>query len=411
VKDQNINDVSTLDHEKKVVGEQLKQEANVVAKKEEEPSVEKVNNNEPAPQEHAVAQSRNEKGREKGLIEEHQDTELIIQHKEEVIAEVSEEEEETTHEEKEESDEKEAEEGQDGDEEEEEEEEEEEIVDVKYSEGSSHSSLLAASVSLKGRREHNEDRSVVNTSLPAHPNISVFAVFDGHDGAAASSFCSKNLVKFVTTNKLFSEDMKLSLTQGFLKTDQKFLEKLEDSGTTAVVAVVTDEKVFVANTGDSRCVVSVAGVAKALSRDHKPNLKDELARIEATGRSVEESSEIVFGKRVKVARIDGKLAVSRAIGDAEYKDDPSAEPAQHAVTAVPEIQEIEINQENPSFLVLACDGLWDVMTNQEVVDFVATRIGSATTHEQLMEVAKELVENAISTLGSSDNVTVVLVKF
>jgi len=258
-------------------------------------------------------------------------------------------------------------------------------------------------------RPRNEDRFVIDTESFAH--ASVFAVFDGHDGPAASEFCAKHLVKAIKSSKYYPKNMKYTLTDTYLRMDHKFLNKGADGGSTAVVAFLDKNKtLYVANAGDSRCVAGVAGKAVALSVDHKPDLPNEKERIEAANHEVQQKVEIVQGKRTKVARVDGKLAVSRAIGDSDFKDDPSASASKQAVTAMPEVQSMKISSDL-SFVVLACDGLYDVMTDQDIVDFVQPRLGSVITPDQLIAVAKELVNHAITDLGSTDNVTALLLKF
>ena len=122
------------------------------------------------------------------------------------------------------------------------------------------------------------------------------------------------------------------------------------AGCTAVVALVLHKKIFVANLGDSRCVlIDKKGLALPLSTDHKPQNELERHRIEAAGASVSED------------RVNGNLAVSRALGDCEYKD-RSLQPEEQAVTALPEVTEYARDGQE-DFLVLACDGIWDCMTN------------------------------------------------
>jgi len=183
----------------------------------------------------------------------------------------------------------------------------------------------------------------------------------------------------------------------------------DNVGCTAVTALVTPTSIVVANSGDSRAVLCRAGVAIPLSQDHKPNLETERARIEAAGCRVE---EVAGGSRTHY-RVNGNLNLSRAIGDLEYKRRSDLPASAQAITCTPEIQTLPIVPED-EFLILACDGIWDVMSDQQAVDFVKTRIRDEAT--VLSGVCSELLDACItadprqtSGLGA-DNMTCVIVR-
>lgn len=123
------------------------------------------------------------------------------------------------------------------------------------------------------------------------------------------------------------------------------------AGTTAVVAVINGDKLTVANAGDSRCVLARGGTAVDMSIDHKPEMEEERKRIYDAG------AVIVEG------RVNGNINLSRSIGDLEYKENADLPPERQAVTAFPEIKEVTLGQ-NDDFLIIACDGIWDVLTSQ-----------------------------------------------
>ena len=152
----------------------------------------------------------------------------------------------------------------------------------------------------------------------------------------------------------------------FLETDVALLKSGTDSsGCTAVTLVITpDGKLVCGNAGDSRCVLSRGGKAVPLSFDHKPTNEEETRRIMAAGGTV------------SGGRVQGNLALSRAIGDFEFKQGTHLTPEQQMVTADPEVTITQLVPED-EFIVLACDGIWDVMTNEEVVDFVSQRLPHA----------------------------------
>jgi len=130
--------------------------------------------------------------------------------------------------------------------------------------------------SKKGRRKKNEDAHTVLTSLPQDPTTSFFAVYDGHGGNKASRYCAKKLHQNVVERKCYKTDKRKALHKGFILTDEKFLEKFVKDGCTAIVALLTsDNHLYVANAGDSRCIIYKDGTVTAMSHDHKPNDEDE----------------------------------------------------------------------------------------------------------------------------------------
>lgn len=110
-------------------------------------------------------------------------------------------------------------------------------------------------------------------------------------------------------------------------------EYADQAGTTACVLLVTKDKIYCANSGDSRAVLCSSDKAVALSEDHKPQHPAEEKRILASGHCVDDD------------RVDGNLALSRAIGDFQYKDSAVLSPEEQAVTCNPDITERERNHQ------------------------------------------------------------------
>jgi len=276
--------------------------------------------------------------------------------------------------------------------------------------------LFAGSASEKGNNSYNEDRFTIVKSIPEDPTSAFFAIYDGHGGDKASSYCAKHLHTYVVNHNTYRANKSLALTEGFKETDKAFLKKLEDSGSTAnaVLIDLNTKKIYCANTGDSRSVLSSKKKAAPLSEDHKPGNPVEKKRIIAAGHTVEREQILVRGKRVPLDRVDGQVAVSRAIGDGDFKDLPDAPAENQAITCVPELKERDVNSKD-EFVVLACDGLWDVMKNQEVVDYVYKQLYKDSkepiSDERLSVVASNLVNYAIKDRESPDNVTAVIVAF
>lgn len=172
-----------------------------------------------------------------------------------------------------------------------------------------------------------------------------------------------------------------------------------DSGCTAVVVLKVDNKIFVANAGDSRAVVSRGGTAKDLSEDHKPEDETERTRIEKAG-----------GKVTQEGRVNGGLNLSRALGDHSYKQNASLPASEQMIVALPDVTELTLEPQD-EFIVIACDGIWNSLSSQEVVDFVKENM----QHKKLSVICEELFEKCLApdTHGDGtgcDNMTCIIVK-
>ena len=261
-----------------------------------------------------------------------------------------------------------------------------------------------------------------------------FAVYDGHGGARASQFASKHLHDLLfqhlppstpaalaqsptgsslssisstlsssllhsttansTTNSLSTSATAASasaspssaLTSAFLDLDRQWLDLASvnswDDGSTAISALIHNHTLYVANVGDSRAVLASSGQAIDMSSDHKPSRLDEKERIEALGGRI-----IHYG----TWRVEGVLAVTRSIGDRRLKK---------YVSAHPEVR-VRRLQTGDDWLILASDGVWDVMTSQQAVDVVC---GCADVRQ-----AAILLTNTAYQRNSQDNITTMIV--
>lgn len=205
------------------------------------------------------------------------------------------------------------------------------------------------------------------------------------------------------------DSMRSVLQNAFKIVNESFLGELEDGGCTACFSVVINNTLWVANAGDSRCIIGGKdGKVKFATVDHKPDNPTEKARIVAADHTVEIVQELANGKRIPVARVDGNLACSRSIGDSDMKDFGVPQEKQ-AVTCVPDVFEHPIAAGTDRFVVLASDGLWDVMSSEQVAEFVYKRIKKGKIDQGVVDsVANELVLHATRKLKSYDNTTVVL---
>ena len=177
------------------------------------------------------------------------------------------------------------------------------------------------------------------------------------------------------------------------------------AGCTSVVVAIRNGYVITANAGDSRAVLSRAGKAVALSWDHKPQSEIESSRIKNAGGFVSENG-----------RVNGNLNLSRSIGDLKYKVDKSLKREEQIITAEPDIHIEKLDTEKDEFLILACDGIWDVLTRQEAVDEVRKRI-LADRKAKLSDICSDILKNvclAETTQGSMgkgcDNMTLMVVR-
>ncbi|XP_051919370.1 protein phosphatase 1G [Hippocampus zosterae] len=178
-----------------------------------------------------------------------------------------------------------------------------------------------------------------------------------------------------------------------------------DSGTTAVVALIRGKQLIVANAGDSRCVVSERGKAVDMSYDHKPEDELELSRIKKAG-----------GKVTMDGRVNGGLNLSRAIGDHFYKRNKVLPPEEQMISAMPDVKVLTLNDDH-DFMVIACDGIWNVLSSQEVVDFISDRIKPDQSGARpLSSIVEELLDHCLApdTSGDGtgcDNMTCMIVTF
>ncbi|XP_010448328.1 PREDICTED: protein phosphatase 2C 56 [Camelina sativa] len=248
-----------------------------------------------------------------------------------------------------------------------------------------------------------------------------FGVYDGHGGSQVANYCRERmhlaLAEEVAKEKpmlcdgdTWLEKWKRALFNSFLRVDSE-IESVapETVGSTSVVSVVFPTHIFVANCGDSRAVLCRGKTALPLSVDHKPDREDEAARIEAAGGKVIQWNG---------ARVFGVLAMSRSIGDRYLKPSIIPDPE---VTAVKRVKEDDC-------LILASDGVWDVITDEEACEMARKRIllwhkknavagdASLLADERrkegkdpaAMSAAEYLSKLAIQR-GSKDNISVVVV--
>lgn len=206
----------------------------------------------------------------------------------------------------------------------------------------------------QGQRQSMEDRSVVYGQLQGRQDMDLFAVFDGHGSRGEADFAAAYLPACLMheLEKAPAGDVHGLMCSALRQTSNAMRGQGQGmtTGTTAVVAVIADSQLHVANVGDSNAVLSFAdGSARTLTVEHKPNLPSERARIEAL-----DGGLVTVSQRNGIARVQGQLAVSRALGDFHLEPYVTSEPS----TVTVDLTSAEGN--GPEYLILACDGVWDV---------------------------------------------------
>lgn len=298
--------------------------------------------------------------------------------------------------------------------------------------------------------------------------VSIFALFDGHGGDNCSNFLSgghhknensrsKGVAKWIvysferhgygayvkvgdgSGDKEGSPEYKVSppntkrafktmqglimqiLKDAFFLQDQELYQYFSNSscGSTAVVAVIINfEDLYVVNGGDSRCILSSksSGI-KTMSFDHKPQHIGELLRINDNGGTV------------SLGRVGGVLALSRAFGDFQFKrgvyysnnryngyklrQSSGIPPQESQVTVEPDVLMHKIDYTRDEFLVLGCDGIWDIYSNKQLVQFIKYHL---TLGVSLDGIVAKILDHGIAQANSNtgvgfDNMTVIIVVF
>jgi len=247
-----------------------------------------------------------------------------------------------------------------------------------------------------------EDAHTVQITVDGDPSHNFFGVYDGHGGTQTAQYTQDRLhAKLVSQPAFKAGDYKDALIKAFVDLDKEMYEeksgKFATSGCTAVTMLTKDNTMYCANSGDSRAVLSERGQAVPLSFDHKPSNEEEMRRIRAAGGFVEFN------------RVNGTLALSRALGDFEFKC-ATRSPKDQMVTAVPEVTATPLN-DNHEFVVLACDGIWDVLTSQEVIDFIRPKLAEGLSPDTICEAVLSKCLAPVTGMGGTgcDNMTICLV--
>ncbi|KAK7301209.1 hypothetical protein RJT34_12070 [Clitoria ternatea] len=240
---------------------------------------------------------------------------------------------------------------------------------------------------VKGRANHPmEDYHVAKFVQIQQKELGLFAIFDGHLGDRVPAYLQKHLFSNILKEEEFWDNPVMSISRAYQNTDQEILSHSSDlghGGSTAVTAIlINGQRLLIANVGDSRAVLSRKGQAVQMTTDHEPNTERG---------SIENKGGFVSNMPGDVPRVNGQLAVSRAFGDKSLKSHLRSDP---------DVQSTDIDVDI-DFLILASDGLWKVMPNQEAVDI-------ARKMKDPLKAAKQLTAEALKR-DSKDDISCVVV--
>ncbi|CAI5755520.1 unnamed protein product [Candida verbasci] len=281
-------------------------------------------------------------------------------------------------------------------------------VTEKHSEDGQDKYLAYGLSCMQGWRINMEDSHAtilnLNEKQEEVEHVAFFGVYDGHGGEKAAIFTGEHLHQLIKQTKEFqSKDYINALKQGFLSCDQAILKdffmKDDESGCAATSIIITPKNLICGNAGDSRTIMSINGFAKNLSYDHKPSNEGEKARICAAGGYVD------------MGRVNGNLALSRGIGDFDFKKNVDLPAEEQIVTCYPDVIQHEIDYKQDEFVILACDGIWDCLTSQKCVECVRRGISERKSLTQISEEIMELC-CAPTSDGSGigcDNMSIVII--
>jgi serine/threonine protein phosphatase PrpC len=242
----------------------------------------------------------------------------------------------------------------------------------------------------QGKRPYMEDRYIAIPQLTT--DYGLFGVFDGHGGADVAELCEQRFPVIVRT-MLASLPPDLALFKSFVALSHSLPEPAgSTSGSTVLMVLIhrATGHVWTAHCGDSRAILGYGPThaAQDITLDHKPNLPSEKARIESSGGFVAD----VQG----VPRVLGNLAVSRAMGDKQYYP---------YVISIPDIRHFVLSP-SCQYMLLASDGLFDVMSTESVHQFVTTQ---QHNNQDPTSITRALIHYAFAHAGAEDNTTILLI--
>ncbi|CAO2174773.1 unnamed protein product [Urochloa humidicola] len=240
-----------------------------------------------------------------------------------------------------------------------------------------------------------------------------FAVYDGHGGSDVSQFCANELHTTFIRKEALSGDMEDSITTSFLRVDEMLSQGLGNrwsgmkgsdaipvgSGSTGCVVLLRDREIIIANAGDCRCIVFSQNNIHLESTDHIPENEMESARVYRAGGYINDGY------------VNDRLNITRSFGDFDLKGNDNLLAEDQIITDKPQLITAKLPEE-AEFIILACDGIWDVMTSEEVMKFVHEHINS---EDKLSGVCEKLMDSCLAPKVTDDeigcdNMSVILIQ-
>jgi len=257
--------------------------------------------------------------------------------------------------------------------------------------------MKAFDTTLKGLRDKNEDKHVIieniNRNNNEQNNINYYGLYDGHGGITVSKILYDYMHKFFVDKNIRSPFYNNYINKVFNKMQDYIVKKRKAyyAGSTCLISIIykinNDIMINVINVGDSRCIICRNNIAIPLTKDHKPNWPEENKRISDIGGKIYYDG---YDWRIK------DLSVSRSMGDHD---------SYPYVVHNPDIY-LYKKREDDKFMVLACDGLWDVMSNQDVANYIISNYYLNKIKPK--NIAHNLAQEALNR-GSTDNITIIII--
>ena len=307
-------------------------------------------------------------------------------------------------------------------------------------------------------RNYNEDRVSIIININKRisnkckekkvwPKASYFSIFDGHGGNKCADFLKNNLLALICENKYYPDDIEKAIKYGFNEADKIFLKLIQkngeikdNSGSCGLILLVFEKKIYIANVGDSRCIISLNNgqMRKDVTRDHKPNYPYEKERILLNGGKIYqtqtflnqngENNELVENDDVSNIEKNnadliilgpyrvspGNLSVSRTIGDPFAKLSAYGGNSK-VVIPEPDIYCFDLDKDDVDFLILGCDGIYDHLTSQEILESTWKMIEKSKKNNiDIYNTCANIVDFILKmsmARKSFDNVTCLMVAF
>jgi serine/threonine protein phosphatase PrpC len=220
-------------------------------------------------------------------------------------------------------------------------------------------------------------------------HLSLFAVFDGHGGEYVSQYLKENFCEFLkkTINSKYNSRFTQILKESMENIDKNFdnSEKAKQCGSTGTIVVVNNRNIYCANVGDSKCYYINENEAIQLTEDHNCTNKVEVDTLKSKGVAV------------FMGRVFGSLNLTRSFGDTEFKKD--------GITSTPYIKKIFSDKNDVKYLIIASDGIWDVVDNKTLFQ-ISKELKEGTSEEFCNNLVNYALKN-----NSSDNISCIVIRF